>query len=501
MKMSETDLQLLARYKGKNAEDAFTEIVRRHLDLVLSAALRKVRSPQLAEEVAQSVFSDLAQQADGLAPDTVLPGWLYQVTCRTAIDVIRRESRRQSREQVALELTAMNAPAANWTEVEPLLDEAMHALDETDRTAVLLRYFKNKSLREVGETLGTSEEAARKRITRAVERMRQFFTKRGVTVGASGLAVVISANAVQAAPTSLAMKIATAALAGKAMTAATASGLKAITTTAKGAGVVKGAVGLGTLGGFLAMLGGTFVTLRAQADDTKSPRERQFLLRMIGLRIVTALVSLAAFYGIRQISNDAFAHEMVLGAFLFVLAVCITLLLDYTGRHQRQIQIEEGTFSEAEWKAPRRETDFASGERSRMKRYFKAAGFLAFFLVWFAIMSIEAPWKQARARAAIMSGGLAITLALAFRNWQRRPRFPSLRPGGLLLISGSMCGLTLLHYNLRQYESGLWISNAAALPGVILFNAVVLLIYAAFICSFAWKRNWISRDRQGSRRE
>src|ERR1041385_4850231 len=126
--MSDTDLELLARYARHHAEDAFAELVRRHLGLVYSAGLRQVRSPQLAEEVAQSVFVDLARNATRLKPDTILTAWLYQVTRRTAIDVVRREASRQLREQVSVELTAMNATANDWTEVEPLLDEAMHAL-------------------------------------------------------------------------------------------------------------------------------------------------------------------------------------------------------------------------------------------------------------------------------------------------------------------------------------------------------------------------------------
>jgi hypothetical protein len=120
---------------------------------------------------------------------------------------VRREASRQLREQIALEVNDMNCAdlsrrnplEADWTHIDPLLDEAMHALGDTDRTAVLLRYFENKSLREVGTTLGTSENAAQKRLGRAVERLRGFFAKRGVTVGASGLVVVISANGIQAA--------------------------------------------------------------------------------------------------------------------------------------------------------------------------------------------------------------------------------------------------------------------------------------------------------------
>jgi RNA polymerase sigma factor (sigma-70 family) len=131
-----------------------------------------VRSPELAEEVAQCVFSDLARSADKLERETILTAWLYQVTRRTAINVVRAESRRQRREQIALDVSQMNSNSSEWTEIEPLLDEAMEALDSPDRTAVLLRYFEDKSLREVGKLLGTSEDAAQKRVSRALDHLR-----------------------------------------------------------------------------------------------------------------------------------------------------------------------------------------------------------------------------------------------------------------------------------------------------------------------------------------
>ncbi len=206
--MTDHDLDLLRQFTGGQSQDAFTTLVNRHVNLVFSAALRQVRSPQLAEEVSQSVFADLANQAGQLQSDTILTAWLYQVTRRTAIDVVRREARRQLREQIATEMNAMNASTADWEHIEPFLDEAMHALDDTDRTAVLLRYFENKSLREVGEAIGVGDDAAQKRVSRAVDRLREFFTKRGVTIGASGLTILVSANAVQSAPAGLAAGIA-----------------------------------------------------------------------------------------------------------------------------------------------------------------------------------------------------------------------------------------------------------------------------------------------------
>jgi RNA polymerase sigma factor (sigma-70 family) len=217
-----SDLDLLRQFARENSQDAFTEIVRRHVNLVYSAALRQVRSPQLAEEIAQSVFADLARAAKKLNSETILTAWLYSVARRTAIDAIRKESRRQLREQIAVEMNNMNATANNWTQIEPLLDDAMAALDETDRSAILLRYFENKNLHEVGEALGTSDDAAQKRVSRAVEKLREFFSKQKITVGASGLAVLISTNAVQAAPVGLAATISAAVvLAGTAVKTST----------------------------------------------------------------------------------------------------------------------------------------------------------------------------------------------------------------------------------------------------------------------------------------
>ena len=227
--MTANDLDLLRQFACEHSQDAFTSLVQRHVNLVYSAALRQVRSPQLAEEVAQSVFADLAHNAEKLAGNPgdppVLTAWLYSVTHRTAVDVIRKESRRQLREQIAYEMNAMNADAADWNQIEPLLDDAMAALDETDRTALLLRFFENKSLRDVGQQLRVTDDTAQKRVSRAVDRLREFFAQRGVTIGAGGLVVVVSANAVQAVPAGLVATISSTALAGTAVVAATSTAI------------------------------------------------------------------------------------------------------------------------------------------------------------------------------------------------------------------------------------------------------------------------------------
>lgn len=235
--MMPTDLELLERYLRGHSEEAFATLVHRHLDLVYSAALRQVRSPQLAEEVAQSVFTDLSKHAARLKLDGPLSAWLYQVTRRTAVDVVRREARRQAREQVAMELNAMDTRPSVWSQIEPLLDEAMDGLETADRNAILMRFFEDRSLREVGEALGLSEDAAQKRVSRAVDRLRAVLSKQGITVGVGGFVAALSAHAVQSAPIGLVTAISTTATASVAtLSAATTAGgtkLLAMTTMQK----------------------------------------------------------------------------------------------------------------------------------------------------------------------------------------------------------------------------------------------------------------------------
>jgi len=204
-----SDQQLLRDYAGKRSEEAFAELVRRHVDLVYSAALRMVRDAHQAEDVTQGAFLALAQSAPQLADRPVLSGWLHRTAQNLAVKAVRTDVRRRAREQEAAAMNELLSaePDGTWEQVAPHLDAALGELSEADRDALLLRYFGRKSAREMAQTLGISDEAAQRRVSRAVEHLREFFAKRGVTVGASGLVVVISANAVQAAPAGLAIAV------------------------------------------------------------------------------------------------------------------------------------------------------------------------------------------------------------------------------------------------------------------------------------------------------
>jgi uncharacterized protein (TIGR03435 family) len=209
------DMALLQEYAAHNSETAFETLVARRINFVHSAALRQVRDPLLAGEVTQAVFIILAQKAGRISGKTNLTGWLFRTTRFTALAQMRAAARRHQREQEAgmqseIESTA---PDPVWQQLSPLLDEALAHLGETDRTALLLRFFENQSLSEVGSSLGTGEDTARKRVSRALEKLRKFFAKRGVVSTSAVIAGAISANSVQAAPPALVKTISVAAAA------------------------------------------------------------------------------------------------------------------------------------------------------------------------------------------------------------------------------------------------------------------------------------------------
>jgi len=207
-----TDQQLLREYGENRSETAFAELVRRHVDLVYSAALRMVCDTHLAQDVTQSVFLALAQNGRRLTDRPVLSGWLHRTAQYLASKAVRTDARRRAREQEAASMNEMlsTEPDTSWEQLAPRLDAALGELNEADRDALLLRYFERKSAREMAQILGLSDEAAQKRVSRAIERVREIFSKHGVAVGASGLAALLSANAVQSAPIGLTTTISTA---------------------------------------------------------------------------------------------------------------------------------------------------------------------------------------------------------------------------------------------------------------------------------------------------
>jgi len=217
------DFEQLQRFTCAGEQSAFADVVRRHLDLVFATAMRKVEDSGAAQEVAQNVFAALGRKAWQFAPDDSVPAWLHKSALLEAKSWLRGELRRRRREETAAELgttmkTSEDQPA--FQALVPLLDEALLSLREKDRTALLLRFYESHSLREVGTAVGVSEDAARMRVQSALEKLAEFFKRRGfktatvavataalehtATTASAAVASAVVGAALRTAPTALA---------------------------------------------------------------------------------------------------------------------------------------------------------------------------------------------------------------------------------------------------------------------------------------------------------
>ena len=210
------DAELLRRYAESGSEEAFAELVRRHLGLVYHAALRQTDGDaHRAQDVAQEVFTSLARKARALAQRPTLAGWLHTSTRYAALQAVRTERRRQNREQEIYAMTDSLHPdtsGADWERLKPFVDEALHSLGERDREAVLQRFFEGRPFAEVGAKLAVSEDAARVRVDRALDKLRATLARHGVTSTAAALSIALAAQAGAAVPTGLAATVTSGAL-------------------------------------------------------------------------------------------------------------------------------------------------------------------------------------------------------------------------------------------------------------------------------------------------
>jgi RNA polymerase sigma factor (sigma-70 family) len=218
-----SDNELLRVYAEANSQEAFAELVRRHSNLVYSAALRQTHNDaHLAQDVAQLVFADLARKARKLAGHPCLTGWLYTSTFFSARKLTRTEQRRRIREQEAQSMQQLlkSIPEDEWERIEPVLDQAMHQLKEDERSVILMRYFENQQFSEIGTQIGLSEDGARKRVDRALNKLRLALSKHA-TASTAALGLALSANAVHQVPPGLVPWLTTTALAGASTTTGT----------------------------------------------------------------------------------------------------------------------------------------------------------------------------------------------------------------------------------------------------------------------------------------
>jgi RNA polymerase sigma factor (sigma-70 family) len=271
------DSALLRQYCETQSEDAFATLVTRYINLVHSAALRQLGNPQQAEEVTQAVFILLAKKAGGLRHEKALSSWLFRTAHLVSKNFVRSEMRRHHREQEAFMQSSSNEPETNaWQQMSPLLDNAVAALGEKDRQAILLRFFQKKSLSDVGVAAGIGEEAAKKRVSRALEKLRNYFSKRGVNSTTAIIGENISAYSVQVAPGVLAKTVAAAAVAkGVASSTSTLTlvkgALKIMAWTKVKTAIVTGVVILATTVATLVVVDGYWHGIGSRKERLKLP--------------------------------------------------------------------------------------------------------------------------------------------------------------------------------------------------------------------------------------
>ncbi len=218
---------LLAEYVKRGSEKAFRELVARYTNLVYSTALRLVDGDaHAAQDIAQTVFVDLARKAPNLSADVSLGGWLHRHTCFVAATALRGQRRRQARERTAVAMnTQEDHSASNLAALAPELDEAINQLPADDRAAIILRFFEQLDFRAIGAQLGSSDDAARMRVNRAVEKLHEMLKGQGVTLSVAAVGAALAAESVKAAPAGLASALASHALSGTAASVAKIAGL------------------------------------------------------------------------------------------------------------------------------------------------------------------------------------------------------------------------------------------------------------------------------------
>jgi RNA polymerase sigma factor (sigma-70 family) len=480
----QSDIELVSQCLAGN-RDAFAQIVLRYQTLICSLAYSATGSLSQSQDLSQETFIIAWKQLPELREPDKLRNWL----CGIVRHRIHKTFRRQGREPVhaaetleaAHELPSGELPPSEQAitkEEEAILWRSLERIADIYREPLILFYREHQSIEKVAAALDLTEDAVKQRLSRGRKLLHgEVLAFVEGTLQKTNPGRVFALDVLAALP-----------LAAASTKAATMG-----TAIAKGGAAAKGVATLGSLGGLFAMIGGAYITWRAQADDTKSSRERQFLLQMIGVRIVAGLVIFAVSFGILKLdfSHQPLFNEMLRAGYVFSIYVIAMMLFIYSSRRRQQIQVEDKTFVEAEWTTPRRDTDSAAdASNTRSGTNLKALKFRAFIFVLAAVMIFQEPWKQDLVQSILWSAIVMLCVFWGHHVWKNLPRFQSLRSGWVFVSPIIMGLMTLFFFNLHHYQAqtgsdALIIASPAE---VFTFNLVVTMAYAAFVGILVWKR-------------
>lgn len=331
------DEQLLQQYSQGRSESAFGELVARHIDLVYSAALRMVNGDvHLAQDVTQTVFIGLTRKARSLPRDVVIAGWLYRHTCYTAMTTIRTERRRKIREQTAMEMSALDDNTEPpWKLIAPHLDEGLNQLNRSDRDALVLRFLKRQDLRAVGAALGISEDAAQKRVSRALDKLRDILNRRGTALTAAALTSILATKTVTAAPAGLAVGVTAASLAAATEAGTTLTFLKFMAATKLKTGIIS-AVVLATLATPLVLQHQAEARIRNQNEVLRQQTQRLDQLQPENARLSNVMAQATSTPGL---SRDQLGELLRLRGEVGRLRVEVKKLTDLAAFRQKISQL------------------------------------------------------------------------------------------------------------------------------------------------------------------
>ena len=475
----------LVRQSLTGNREAFGQIVARYQSLVCALAFSATGSLSQSEDLAQETFVAAWKQLADLREPEKLRSWLCRIARNLTYDALRQQGREPSHRAESLEeIAEAHSPEPLPTEQtisneeQAILWRSLEKIPEMYREPLVLFYREHQSIEAVAQNLELSEDAVKQRLSRGRKMLHEqvlAFVEGALEKTAPGKNFTLGVLA--ALP--LAVTSAKAATVGAAL--------------AKGGATAKGVATVGTLAGGFAMLGGAYLSLRAQAADTKSPRERQFVIQMVGVRLTVILLLIAVCYGVGQL-NLRFAPltgQFLKAAYVFFIYAFGIGILAYSSRRQRQIQIEESTFVAAEWLKPRKDTGRgADADGGKLTKHLKAAQFMAFGLALSVVMIAHAPWQQYFGQAVGWTVVWSLTLWWSYWAWQNRPRYQSLCSGWVIVFPVLVGLLTLFFFNLHQYQAQARadVSGIASPEEILMFNVTVVLAYAALVGMIVWKR-------------